>query len=172
MMKGSLIIFLLFVILFGSSALGLVKKEFIPTSPRFEKAYALYVIDGDTIEVKRSNSVGSALENPLASVRLICINAPEKNQRGYGEAKQLLKTLVDKKEILLEKDRSETDLYGRLLRYVWLRDVKGNPIRMANAELARQGWVRWFPYGPDKKHCPEFQKLIENAKKRHWGLWT
>jgi micrococcal nuclease len=39
------------------------------------------------------------------------------------------------KYVKLEKDISETDKYGRLLRYVWFEG------KMINEELIRQGYV-------------------------------
>src|SRR4030043_2185331 len=75
------------------------------------------VIDGDTIELEGGQRV-----------RFIGINTPEtvdpnKSVECFGkEASGETKVLLDGQQVRLEKDISETDKYGRLLRYVWLGD--------------------------------------------------
>ncbi len=81
------------------------------------------IIDGDTIVL-----------NTDERVRLICIDTPEQGEAGYQEAKDYLTSLVLGKSVLLEKDVSEIDMYGRLLRYVYLEDL------FVNGELVK----KWF----------------------------
>ena len=45
--------------------------------------------------------------------------------------------LVEGKTVYLEKDVSETDRYGRLPRYVWLKDGS-----MVNATLVAEGYAQ------------------------------
>jgi len=54
----------------------------------------------------------------LYKVRYIGMDTPEKGDPYYNKATQANATLVANKTIRLEKDVSETDKYGRLLRYV------------------------------------------------------
>src|SRR4030042_2567140 len=76
------------------------------------------VIDGDTIEIEGGQKV-----------RYIGIDTPEKvdprpSVQCYGkEAAAKNKELVEGKRVRLEKDVSETDKYGRLLRYVFVGDT-------------------------------------------------
>lgn len=73
------------------------------------------VIDGDTI-----------MANDGMTIRLIGIDTPETvdPRRPVGcfgkEASNFTKQLLLGKQISVEKDVSETDKYGRLLRYVYL----------------------------------------------------
>ena len=70
-----------------------------------------YVVDGDTIEVSGG-----------ARIRFIGIDTPERGQCGYAEAKQHMKRLVLNKRVrLIPGARTNTDRYGRLLRYVEYR---------------------------------------------------
>ncbi len=48
--------------------------------------------------------------------------------------------------VYLEKDVSETDRYGRLLRYVWLNDET-----LVNAVLVAEGHAQASTYPPDVK---------------------
>src|SRR3989344_5552836 len=69
------------------------------------------VVDGDTIE----------LEDKV-KVRLLGVNAPERGECYFEESKKVLEALVEGTTVFLTKDVTGTDRYGRLLRYVILRD--------------------------------------------------
>ena len=92
---------------------------------KVERATVLYVVDGDTIQVR----IGGAERR----VRLIGVDAPEsvhpdetRNTAAGDEAAAHLEALVSPGDsVWLEKDESDTDAYGRLLRYVWVADPGG-----------------------------------------------
>ncbi len=68
------------------------------------------VTDGDTIEV--------AGPDGGLTVRLIGINTPESNECWADEATAALSALVAGQPVTLVRDSSDTDQYGRSLRYV------------------------------------------------------
>jgi micrococcal nuclease len=68
--------------------------------------------------------------------------------------------------VLLEKDVSETDRYGWLLRYVWLEDGT-----MVNALLAAGGCAQVSTSPPDLKHADDFLELQRVARQDGLGLW-
>ena len=119
------------------------------------------VIDGDTIEI--GNGV---------HIRYIGINAPESVKPGsliecFGEESSLRnKELVEGKTIRLEKDISEKDKYGRLLRYVYLQDGT-----LVNEILVREGYAYAFTFPPDVKLKNLFQQAENEARKKKVGLW-
>ena len=76
------------------------------TSPP-DVARVTQVIDGDTIRVEGGYKV-----------RYIGIDTPEMGEAFGMEAWQANRKLVEGKKVRLERDVSETDKYGRLLRYV------------------------------------------------------
>jgi micrococcal nuclease len=127
------------------------------------EAVVVRVIDGDTIEVD--------IEGNLFSVRYIGIDTPEtvhptKGEEPYGrEASDKNKELVEGKIVLLEKDISETDQYGRLLRYVYTEDV------FVNAELVRLGYAQVSTYPPDVMYQELFLDLQREAREAGYGLW-
>lgn len=104
------------------------------------------IIDGDTFEISSGETV-----------RLICIDTPEQNQKGYDESKSFLSQLILNKQIRLEKDVSNTDSYGRLLRYVYVNSSSesSNKEIFINKELVKNGYATLFPYGNDTKRCNE-----------------
>lgn len=131
-----------------------------------ETAYVTEVIDGDTFKVNNNQKV-----------RLIGLNAPEKNEKYYKESTNYLRNLAEDKEVILEKDISETDRFGRLLRYVYLKDGT-----FVNLEMVKNGHAIAKSYKPDIKYdkilreasnpivqcinlgCPEGTKLVGNKK--------
>ena len=126
-----------------------------PAAP--EQALVVRAIDGDTIELATGQRV-----------RYIGIDTPETYPavECYGrEAWTKNRELVEGRWVRLEKDVSETDRYGRLLRYVWVDGV------MVNAELVRLGYAPAVSYPPDVKHQELFRQLEGEAKGAGRGLW-
>jgi len=132
-------------------------------TPTMEIALVTEVIDGDTIEVQ--------IGEQRYKVRYIGIDTPEtkhpeKPVEWMGpEAAAKNEELVGGKLVRLEKDVSETDKYGRLLRYVWVGDM------MVNAELVRLGFAQVSTYPPDVKYVDLFLKLQQEAREARRGLW-
>ena len=53
----------------------------------------------------------------------------------YQEAKEVLEIMVLGKEITLEADISDRDMYGRMLRYIFLEDLFVNLEMVKSADL-------------------------------------
>jgi len=125
-----------------------------------EKAKVAKVIDGDTIKLESGQVV-----------RYIGIDTPEtvhpsKPVQCYGkEASNKNRELVEGKEIEIEKDVSETDKYGRLLRYVWVGDI------FVNEYLVREGFAQSSTYPPDVKYQDRFREAERQAREEGKGLW-
>jgi len=117
------------------------------------------VIDGDTIIIEGGYRV-----------RYIGIDAPETRPgelEAFGmEAWQANRQLVEGKVVHLERDVSETDKYGRLLRYVYVNDI------FVNAELVRQGLAQAKAYPPDTKYHDYLEKLEQEARLAGRGMWA
>lgn len=136
-----------------------------PVYPR-TTAQVVRVIDGDTIEVRL---VGG--RTITATVRYIGINAPEMSASGKPEpyaqeATEANRILVGNKTVYLEKDVSETDKYGRLLRYVFLEDGT-----FVNAELVRLGLAQAVPYPPDTRYQALLTEMQQEAYAARAGMW-
>ncbi|MDP3997654.1 MAG: thermonuclease family protein [bacterium] len=118
------------------------------------------VIDGDTIELETGQKV-----------RYIGIDTPEtvhpdKPVQCFGkEASAKNTSLVAGKRVRLEKDVSETDRYGRLLRYVYVGDT------FVNDYLVRQGYANSSSYPPDVKYQEQFKQAEQEARVNKRGLW-
>lgn len=116
------------------------------------------VIDGDTIVV--------LLNGVEEKVRLIGIDTPERGRPYFEEARQKTAELALGKRVRLQKDVSERDRYGRLLRYVYVGSL------FLNAELVKQGYAMVYTYPPDVKHAELFLKLQKEAREAGRGLWS
>ena len=112
------------------------------------------VIDGDTIIIEGGYHV-----------RYIGIDAPESGEFYYLEAKQINEGLVAGKNVRLERDISDKDSYGRLLRYVYIGDD------FANAEIVRQGCAWAVAYPPDVKYQIYLEAMEKEARQSKRGVW-
>ena len=127
------------------------------TSPP-DTARVTQVIDGDTITIEGGYRV-----------RYIGIDTPEvyPQVEAFGvEAWQANRELVEGKRVRLERDVSETDRYGRLLRYVYVDDI------LVNAELVWLGLARAKAYPPDTKYQNYLEKMEAEARKASRGIWA
>lgn len=76
----------------------------------------LNVEDGDTFELGEGQRV-----------RLLGVNAPERGEEKYVEAKNYLGDVVLNKQVWLEYDRYQDDKFGRILAWVWINCETENP---------------------------------------------
>ena len=100
---------------------------------------------------------------------LIGIDTPEvyPEPEAFGaEAWQANRELVEGKLVRLERDVSNTDKYGRLLRYVFVNDT------FVNAELVRQGLAEAKTYPPDLKYQKVLEDLQRYAQAAGLGIWA
>jgi micrococcal nuclease len=120
------------------------------------------VVDGDTIVVEGN-----------LKVRLTGVNTPEtvdprRPVQCFGhEASDFTKRTLTGQSVKLVRDVSDTDKYGRLLRYVYLSDGS-----LYNLTLVREGYAQVNTYPPDVAHAKEFQAAQAEARAAKRGLWA
>ena len=126
----------------------------------FEMTWATVqrVIDGDTVVLQDG-----------ARVRYIGIDTPEMRSPAEcyaAEATARNRELVEGRPVGLRKDVSETDRYGRLLRYLYLPGGE-----MVNAILVREGYATALRYPPDVLFADRFEALEQEARAAGRGMW-
>lgn len=118
-----------------------------------EISFVTNIVDGDTIVVSGGDRV-----------RLLGIDTPEKGEVYYNEAKNRLESLIENKEVLLEKEGDNKDQYGRLLRYVFLNETNVNMI------LVKEGYAACYFY-EESKYKQECAEIEMNAIQNKIGRW-
>jgi micrococcal nuclease len=126
----------------------------------------IHVVDGDTIKVE----INGAEE----SVRFLLVDTPETAHPQLGkqpfgeEAKNFTKKLLSNDTVLLEKDVSERDKYGRLLMYVYTPDGKSVQEELLANGMARVAYV----FAPNTKYVDQFRDIEQEAKNKGVGIWS
>lgn len=120
-----------------------------------EIARVVTVIDGDTIDV--------LIDGERYRVRYIGVDTPERDEVCYAEATAANAAWVEGRTVRLVRDVSETDRYGRLLRYVYADGV------FVNEALVRDGWARAVSFPPDTTYARHFFALEDQARAARRG---
>jgi micrococcal nuclease len=117
------------------------------------------VTDGDTIDV--------AGPDGSLTVRLIGINTPESDECWADQATAALSALIAGQAVTLVRDSSDTDQYGRALRYV---EIAGGVD--VGAALVESGHAISRRYEPDTSRSDRYDALQAQASDAGLGQWA
>lgn len=120
-----------------------------------ETAVVEAVSDGDSLVLQGGERV-----------RLLGLDAPEAGQPGADTSRGYLEKLLLGKQVRLEKDQTNRDRYGRLLRYVFLDG------ELVNARLVQDGYAVSRFYPPDGRYRELLERLEKEAEAARRGLWA
>ncbi len=131
-----------------------------------EEGIVTEVIDGDSIKVQSANGV-------IKEIRIIGLDTPEtfhaitSPYRCYADhAKQFMTDNILGKEVIIEREVSETDTYGRFLRHVI---VNGENIAKS---LLENGYARVLSVAPDTIYIEQYTKYQNIAQSGRKGIWS
>jgi len=127
--------------------------SFVRRYPRY-RAIITSVIDGDTVTTEKGERV-----------RLLGINAPEKGDFYYEEAKKALEMMVKNKSVELEIDVKDKDAYGRSLRYVFVDSS------FVNLEMVKNGYAHTYVIFPNIRYKQLLTEAQNFAKEKKLGVW-
>lgn len=147
-------------------------------------AFVSRVIDGDTILVETFDPK-TGMPAKQERVRYVGMDTPETVKPNfpvecYGhEASARDKQLVEGKYVWMEKDVSDRDKYGRLLRFVYPVEISsassGAAFSLASTsidlELVQEGYARVLTIPPDVAHEAEFLAAASSAQAAGLGFW-
>jgi micrococcal nuclease len=141
------------------------KEPFVQSMNNFVPV--VHIVDGDTIDVE--------IDGEKKRIRLIGADTPEvvdprKTVQCFGvEASEKTKSLLTGKTVRLETDptQGDKDIYGRLLRYVYLEDGT-----LVNKLLISEGFAHEYTYKIPYRFQKEFKKAEKDAENGKVGLWA
>lgn len=149
----------------------------------FQKVSMVRVVDGDTIVVDiKGDACGN--KDHEYTVRLIGINTPESvaseeylekkdtmnSEEGRAASEYTKSLLANYDYVYLQKDVSDEDYYGRLLRYVWIEiptneyDLGEISTDMLNGVLLKEGIAEVATYYPDVAYQEEFEQIAADTE--------
>lgn len=158
---------LLLATLLYQKEVGILSTDQLPTSAEASVSaetatvFVVRVIDGDTFEISGGERV-----------RLIGIDAPESVKPNtpvecFGkESSDYLRSIIEGKEVRLERDQTDRDRYARLLRYAYLGEV------FINERIVRDGYAESVAYKPDTEKQSSIDRAEEAAKTERLGRWA
>lgn len=153
----------------------LLTKKDSEYSEGFQSAALVRVVDGDTIVVDISGDeykvrlIGIDTPESVASDSYLEMTGKENTQEGEKASDFVKNLLAGTETVYLQKDVSDTDRYGRLLRYVWLeipdddKDIEEISSKMLNGILVREGIAEPAAYAPDTVHQADFEYLAQTS---------
>ncbi|HBR0962978.1 TPA: thermonuclease family protein [Klebsiella pneumoniae] len=136
----------------------------LATLPTAEAAgRVVKIIDGDTLDFLEGTK--------LQRVRLVDIDAPEKNQPFGNRAKQKLNDLIQGANDTLLQPTGK-DRYGRILGRVIVKKCEPACINYyVNGEMVKSGFAWAYRYH-GKASSPSMETLEHKARSAKRGLWS
>ena len=117
------------------------------------------VISGDTIDV--------VIDGQSYQVRYLLLRAPANNEPFGQEATAKNMEMVGGQVVYLERDVTDADAYGHLLRYVFLADNT-----FVNDQLILQGYAQVETYPPNEKYVYQLRQAQVSAMVHGEGEWN
>ncbi len=131
-----------------------------PGEPGTATAQVSAIIDGSTIEVIQNGQ--------RRIVHYLGIETPRVSPPDCfaAQAAAANSQLVEGQIVQLERDTTDTDGSGRLLRYVFLNGG------MVNTKLVRLGFGRAVSATPNTRYDGQFQQAQAEAQENNRGIWS
>lgn len=124
------------------------------------------VVDGDTIVLEDGRTI-----------RYLYIDTPETKKPNspvmcYGKEASAFNTSFTGAKVILKKDKTALDRYGRDLRIVYLDGRNTDDISQSiNAQMVKFGMAKVKIYGNNDTYEKELLVIEEQAKKDRAGAW-
>ncbi|MFA5986169.1 MAG: thermonuclease family protein [Parcubacteria group bacterium] len=154
-LKKAIPLIIMLAILYMADRMDLPQVEEGSADIPMETHHVTHIVDGDTFDIETGERV-----------RMIGMDTPERGKPYYAEATAHLKSLIEDKDVILKKDVSEKDRYGRLLRHVYVGE------QWVNKTMIEDGYARLVTYPPDVAHVQDFKEAETRARETESGIWS
>ncbi len=121
---------------------------------------------GQVVGVLAPDEIEVAVNNTVVRVKYLSVLPPGPGEAFNPEALAANQQLVMGQTVRLERDRTNTDANGALLRYVYVGELQ------VNEALVQQGLVRVQLVPPDTKYGAQLQAAEQDARLNGRGLWS
>jgi micrococcal nuclease len=148
-------IIIVLVVLYIVDMMNLSQSEEKNADVSSDTHHVTHIVDGDTFDIETGERV-----------RMIGMDTPERGKPYYAEATAHLKSLIEDKDVVLKRDVSENDRYGRLLRHVYVGE------QWVNKTMIEDGYARLVTYPPDVAHVQDFKEAETRARETESGIWS
>ena len=139
----------------GTSPTTVVATTPRGTSPPGDQATASDVIDGD--------SFMALVDDQEVEVRLLGINAPERNDCFGFEARDRLAAMLANDFVLVADTGDDVDQFGRLLRYAYVGE------RNVGERMVKEGYAFALATGHTERDA--FRRVYRQAINTRAGMW-
>jgi micrococcal nuclease len=126
------------------------------TNPPGTAAQTIEIFDGDSILV--------AIGDDEFEVRLIGLNAPERDECHGDVSRSQLEELLGSSSVVLEATADDTDQFGRLLRYAWVDGIE------VNARMLTIGGAIALQTGHERQD--DYRRHAREAARERRGMWA
>ena len=133
-----------------------------PAQIEFDLDSILGLVPATVVSVDDGDSIDVSIDGEQYTLRYAGMDTSEEEQEPTERNRQLVEGQV----VYLEKDVTDVDEHGRLLRYVYLSSGL-----MVNAALVWEGYAEAVAEPPDVKHQVLLEDLQEDAQTNGRGLW-
>lgn len=136
---------------------------FIINYPVLDKALTGFLIEEEFVFVERIID-GDTIFAGNESIRLLGVNAPERGETGYEEAKEFLEKEILGKEVKLEFVGERQDKYYRTLAYIFLRNEN------VNIKLVEDGFANYYFYSGKDKYSEELISAWDSCMEKNSNM--
>lgn len=134
-----------------------------------EVGRVIRIADGDTVTIE--------VDGRRERLRYIGVDAPEMARADMGapaecgaaQALDANRRLVDGRELVLERDVSDRDRFGRLLRHPWLASDDG--WILVSEALVSDGVIEARTFEPDTLREARLDQAEREAREQQLGIW-
>jgi endonuclease YncB( thermonuclease family) len=132
---------------------------------------AAKLFDGTVVEVIDGETISVNIEDVVYMVRINGIDAPTGDSCYANEATAAATALLAGQTVQIERQRTNTDDAGNLIRDVWIVSDAGDPV-LASAVLTAEGAATAAPEGQNTRYAGWIEASARSAETAATGLWS